>query len=181
MSKVSSRRLIIDASVALGAGGLERTKEASRSCREFLTSTLEICHRLVWTDEIAEEWKRHAASFARKWLVQMHARRKVDRIRATAPPGLQERACAAATTPAQEEEIRKDLRLIHAALVTDRLIVSLDDTVRGHLQQAVAKAEELKDVVWVNPNRPEEDAVEWLRAGAPMDPMRTLGIWRQSR
>ena len=47
--KASSRRIVVDASIARSAGRTEHS--VSRSCREFLESFLKICHRVVMTSD----------------------------------------------------------------------------------------------------------------------------------
>jgi hypothetical protein len=62
----------------------------------------------------------------------------------------------------------KDLCLIEAALATDKIVISLDDnTARKFFSEASVKIDELKDIVWVNPDKvDEEQPIEWLRNGA---------------
>jgi hypothetical protein len=65
-------------------------------------------------------------------------------------------------------EMTKDLCLIEAALATDKIVISLDDnTARKFFSEASVKIDELKDIVWVNPDKvDEEQPIEWLRNGA---------------
>jgi len=118
----ASRRLVIDASVASAAG--QTMAPASRRCREFLQAVLRISHRAAMTPLLREEWKRHQSLFARAWLAEMTSKGKVE-----ATPDVQNdqlRTEAPGTRSAQ-----KDLHLIEAALATDKIVVSLDDTARG--------------------------------------------------
>jgi hypothetical protein len=75
-----SRRLVIDASVARSSGGEAATYPTSKHCRDFLKATLKICHRVVMTPDIMEEWRAHQSGFARRWRVSMEARKKVERM-----------------------------------------------------------------------------------------------------
>ncbi len=61
-----SKRLVIDSDVARSAG----TKEdpISQSCREVLQAVLSICHKVVLTEDIFAEWKRHRSNFTFVWL-----------------------------------------------------------------------------------------------------------------
>ena len=71
----------------------------------------------------------------------------------------------------------KDLRLIEAALATDKTVISLDDkTARKFFGKAAVQVDELKDIVWVNPDKIEEEKpIEWLENGAEAERDRLLG------
>ena len=56
MPQKKKRLLVIDASVARAAGGAEATAQVSRECRDFLSTVLTVCHQIVMTPEISEEW-----------------------------------------------------------------------------------------------------------------------------
>ncbi|HLG99155.1 MAG TPA: hypothetical protein VKX49_22785 [Bryobacteraceae bacterium] len=55
MAKKISRRLVIDASVARSA--TMSNDSTSTACREFLQEVLRVCHRVVLTPEIEQEWQ----------------------------------------------------------------------------------------------------------------------------
>jgi hypothetical protein len=70
----------------------------------------------------------------------------------------------------------KDILLLEAALATDRRIVSLDEKIaRRYFRMAAQEIEKLQELVWLNPSKPEEKAIEWLQDGAPADRWRMLG------
>jgi hypothetical protein len=46
----------------------------------FIWSLLTVCHRVVMTDEISREWRRHQSAFATSWLAAMRRRRKVVEV-----------------------------------------------------------------------------------------------------
>lgn len=168
------KSLAIDASIAVGAGGMEKVKPASRQCRDFLIEALNSGHRLTWTNPIAAEWKKHAAGFARRWRVEMFGRRRVDRRSAPEVQGLCKRITSALKTPAERTAAAKDCHLLYAALDSDKRIASLDDLVRRLFARACPAAKEIRPLVWVNPNHDSEQPVEWLREGSPAEPQRTL-------
>lgn len=68
-----------------------------------------------------------------------------------------------------------DMLLVEAALVTDRVIVSLDEEVRGLFKANLDRLRALSRIVWVNPDRDEEAPIVWLRAGARAERHRRLG------
>lgn len=179
MAKVRSRVLVIDASIARAAGEVSM-HPTSRGCREFLQSVLELCHRMAMTDPIQEEWKKHQSRFARRWQVSMMARRKVVFVEIASHLSLEKRITRVESNKVLVAMMEKDRRLIEAALVTDERVISLDDRMRKHLQDHVAKLPELRSICWVNPCSPEEDVAAWLEAGAPAERSRMLGHQRMA-
>jgi hypothetical protein len=69
----------------------------------------------------------------------------------------------------------KDCLLVTAAWVTDRIVASNDDKMRGLLARLTSSAPELARIVWVNPTNPDEAPVSWLEAGARSEARRRLG------
>jgi hypothetical protein len=72
--------LVIDASVAKAAGWSKQPD--SSSSRYFLRAVLDICHQMVLTPALAEEWRRHQSKYTREWRKSMYARRKIRQLEA---------------------------------------------------------------------------------------------------
>ena len=174
MPKSPSRRLVIDASVAARAGDRRRLHPEGKRSRDFLAQVLVICHRMVLTSQIGDEWREHQQSFARKWRKWMYARKKVDCIDVEHDETLRRRIERVGATDKEREEMLKDCLLIEAALATDRRVASLDEKARNMLGRASEHVAELKRIVWVNPNRPEEHPITWLEKGAGLERERML-------
>lgn len=168
-----SKRLVIDASIARAAGETEHP--TSKRCRDFLRAVLRICHRLVLTPEIQEEWRRHQSDFTRKWRVQMYARKKIDEPNPPLNEPLRTGIERTTTAVNEQEAMLKDMRLIEAALNTDKVVVSLDERARTLFDRAGQTVEELRLILWLNPERPEESPLAWLEAGAKIERERQLG------
>ena len=170
-----SKRLVIDADVARAAGSEAATHPRAEHCRDFLNAVLSLSHRMVMTEQINNEWKNHQSRFARRWRVSMDARKKIDRID---PPENAELQAKVTTTTNNENEIKalqKDFHLLQAALATDQTVISLDETIRGLFKQASQQVGEIRDIIWVNPDRTaEEQPIAWLQNGAPPEPHRQL-------
>jgi len=171
---VTRRSLVVDASVARAAGGADAVHPTSTSCRDFLMAILDICHRVVRTDAIGDEWRRNASSFFRRWLVKMYGRKKVVRIQ---PPahGLQTKLSNALANPLDLAMAMKDVHLLDAAITTRSPIVSLDATSRALFASACAKVPELRRIVWIDPCTMQDAALEWGERGAPDEKHRMLG------
>jgi hypothetical protein len=68
--------------------------------------------------------------------------------------------------------------LLEAALATDEIVVALDETVRELFIEAAISVGEIRNVVWVNPDRADEKPLLWLEDGAKPDKKRRLGTKR---
>lgn len=170
-----SKRLVIDASVARAAGGEEATFPRSKYCRDFLNAILIICHSAVMTSEIESEWKRHQSKFARKWRRYMEGKKKICRSENTVNDKLRLKLDSIRVGNLDKEAMLKDMHLIEAALVTDKIVVSLDETVRRLFDASALILGDLKNTVWINPGIIEEKPVTWLEAGARNEKHRRLG------
>ena len=65
--------------------------------------------------------------------------------------------------------IKKDLHLVEAALETDHIIISRDETARALFQEASEEIGGLKRIVWINPTHEEEHVKDWLSKGAKLE------------
>lgn len=176
MSAKISRRLIIDASVAHASGGEDATFPTSKNWRDFLKAVLTICHQIVMTSSISDEWKRHQSHFARGWLVSMTARRKVNRIDDPFDAELRKKIEKAAVNEKSREAMLKDIHLIEAAKATDQTVIALDETVRKLFTVTAKSIGVLKSIVWVNPDKTAEQAIAWLEQGAKSAKKRWIGF-----
>ena len=178
MRKIDSKRLVIDTDVARASGSEEATQPCPKHCRNFLQKVLLLSYSIVMTPEISNEWKRHRSDFAREWRVSMNARKKVCRVNVPADEELRNKIEKTAAHGDEVEVMQKDFHLLDAALATDQTIISLDETVRGLFARASQRVGEIRDIVWVNPERMEdEEPLVWLQNGAPPDDHRKLRAW----
>jgi len=70
--------------------------------------------------------------------------------------------------------MEKDLRLIEAARITDKRIISLDDTARKFFSAVSSRVGERRDILWVNPVNEDETPIQWLTDGAPNEEQRQI-------
>lgn len=70
---------------------------------------------------------------------------------------------AAAIPVDRQPAAEKDARLLEAALSTDRLVASRDETARGIFRDASGSVRELTPITWVNPTLPADDPIRWAR------------------
>ncbi|MEO7327060.1 MAG: hypothetical protein ABI193_00675 [Minicystis sp.] len=175
---MTSRQLVIDASVARSAGGEDATFPLSKQCRDFLQTTLVVCRRAVFTTLVYEEWKRHQSRFARKWRLAMVARKKISLIEVPEDTALRAQIDHVASDERARLAMSKDAHLIEAACATDFTVVSLDETVRRLFAKAAPGVRPLQPIIWANPDREVEGCSTWLRSGAPPDEHRRLDARR---
>ena len=175
MRSRNSKQLVIDTDVAQASGDEDATDPRAINCRDFLKEVRSQDHRVVMTREISEEWKRHQSRFALEWRVSMDARRRIDRINPPEDEELRDKVTVTATDEDEIEAMQKDFHLLQAALATDQTIISLDETVRQLFKQASQQVGEIRNIIWVNPDRAtEEQPITWLQNGAPPEPHRQL-------
>jgi hypothetical protein len=164
---------VIDASVSHAAG--DRAADQSQLCTAALNAVAEAQHRLVMSATLLEEWKRHQTGFARGWLRSMYAQHLVERLEVAEDEALRARLEGVAPEASVAAIMRKDMHLIEAARASDERILSLDERARHHFRQAAGVIRELRGLCWVNPGNADEEAAEWLGAGAPAERHRKLG------
>ena len=171
----NSKRLVIDTDVAQASGDQDATDPRAINCRNFLKEVRSQDHWVVMTREISEEWKRHQSRFALEWRASMDARRRIDRINLPEDAELQAKVTTTTNNENEIEALQKDFHLLHAALATDQTVISLDETVRQLFKQASQQVGEIRNIIWVNPDRTaEEHPIEWLQNGAPPEAHRQL-------
>ena len=170
-----SKRLVIGTDVTQSSGDEDATDPRAIHCRDFLKAVRSQNHRVVMTRETSDEWKRHQSRFALEWRVSMDARRKIDRINPSEDEELQDKVTNTVSDEDEIEAMQKDFHLLQAALATDQTITSLDETVRQLFKRASQSVGEIRNIIWVNPDRTaEEQPIAWLQNGAPPEPHRQL-------
>ncbi len=173
MAKVRPRSLVIDASITHAAG--DRESDRSRQCTAFLVAILDFSHRIVVSDPWLQEWQKHRSRYARTWLTRMYAHRLVVKVIINGDPKMRSQIERLASSEKVASQLVKDLHLIEVALISDKCIASLDDDARTCFSEIAEKLRVLRSICWVNPERPEELPIEWLKKGAPDEKYRMLG------
>jgi hypothetical protein len=167
-----SKVLVIDADIARAAG---ETHPVSSACRDVLNSILEICHKVVLSPILQKEWDEHQSQYAISWRSAMTKRGKVEFKQVSKDQQLRANIAQYAATPEINEIMQKDVHLIETALVTDNIVISMDNKARRHFKTVSTQVIELKEISWANP-RPEhqESVIEWLKGGCETEDNRKL-------
>ena len=192
MGELNSKSLVIDTNVVRSASDQPQSYNQELSeiltfnnCYHFLNTVLDSEHKIFMTQEIRDEWykrrqdtgKPYISLFSQRWYREMIDREKVIEDLIAPDDLLKERVINTAKPEAvkQKEDILKDYFLLEAALASDKTVISLDDkTARKLFSQASQNIDEIKEIVWVNPDKSEEKPIEWLMNGALAETERFL-------
>ena len=111
----------------------------------------------------------------------MDVRKKIDRINPPEDEKLQDKITNIVGNEDEIEAMQKDFHLLQAALATDQTIISLDETIisldetiRELFKRASQQVGEIRDIIWVNPDRADEQSIAWLQNGALPETHRRL-------
>src|SRR5262249_18765026 len=165
--------LVIDASIAKAAGTSASSDPIGIRCSDFLIAVRGLGYRMAWSEAIKAEWDNHQSPFAAAWLVTMANRRKLRPVKDE--PMEELRAAIEGHSNKNVARIMlKDAHLIEAALAADSRVASGDESARGHFGRLAATFALLRRIIWINPALEDEQAVEWLKVGAPAKRSRRL-------
>lgn len=167
------KRIVIDADIARAASPSK--SPVPGRCFDFLVTLRECKHKVVFSDELWQEWLGNRSGHAWRWMRTMRARKLVDRIPDPRDPFLREKIGRFAETTADLEVMNKDVHLLEAALATDRIVTSKDDQAQECFEEMCHGIGEIREVVWANPVSENDACKGWLKRGAPPDPQRQLG------
>lgn len=172
------KRIVVNASVACAAGGVNAKATESISCTEFLeTFRDKTPHHVIMTPELLKEWQDHQSNYAATWLSNMISIDRFDFIELPEAKTFSNEIEATATLQKDINNLLKDLHLIQAALKTDMTVISLDENIRSLFAKASKQVDAIKNIIWVNPNHTAEHPIEWLEKGAPPENHRLLSTY----
>jgi hypothetical protein len=171
----NTRIIVIDTDIIQAAGNPGKENPRSKACRKFLRSILKICHCTIVSAALWNEWKRHKSHYSHTWLTEMFGQKKVNRVELTEYKELRRKLRKHCTDRFVMAIIEKDICLCELAFRSDKIIASMDDSVRNHLGNLAERIVELQQIVWVNPENQDENVIAWLAEGAPAENERKLG------
>lgn len=166
MARHKYKRLVIDASVARSCGAPDAESAVASDCRDFLIAVLQICHRVVMTDSISQEWAKHQSNFARRWRVQMVARKKMYVIDEAEDEDLRDSILQVADGKKERRVLEKDIHLVQAALASDGIVISRDESAWKAVLSVRPRVTRLQRIIWLNPTVNRQDVLDWLKQGA---------------
>ncbi len=165
---VEKSRVVVDTNVLRSMGNEDAQVPISRLARQALDTIRTGRIKVVYSPEIAAEWRRMARSrHASQWRAAMTTARLWDRQEDLPHEGLRLARNRVTLTRVQANAIDEDLHIIHAALNTDRAVLSHDHEVRDALRIVAVRLASLRTTDWVSLLEQGVAAIEWLKAGAP--------------
>jgi len=176
-----SKCLVIDTDIASSAGGENAQATRSKQCREVLMTVREASHKVVVTEMISEEWRKHQSNFTRTWLRSMYAKRKVCQLDVPTNNVLRHKVEQGVVEEKKRNAMLKDIHLIETALETDKTVISMDETVRFYFHEVTQKIAILRNIAWVNPSKDDKLCIEWLHNGAESAKERLLAYYKTDR
>ncbi len=187
MAQSVRKWLVIDASVGgMTGGGVVAEETPQGRCRRCLRAVKANQYGIFFHPQTWEEWRRHRSEYAKEWLQQMYSRKRVTIKREDEIPEsilsirvqrlIRKRVGPEILTEAVCTIMLKDCHLLEASLAADKVIISLDEKVRFHFSVATENIGEIREIVWVNPDKAEENALVWLEEGAEPEKHRQLGF-----
>lgn len=180
----AAKLLVIDVNITCAASEKESADPITKSSRDFLRCMVETTsHKIVLTDAIRAEQRRHPSKFGESWLRTMFAKKRVHWIDAPADEMLRRKVEQTATSPNRLIHMQEDIHLIEAALKTDKTILSMDEEVKACFIHASRKVATLRMIGWINPcntdHTLDDTVIIWLQNGAEIERERTLGYRRE--
>jgi hypothetical protein len=164
MTLKKTKNFVVDADVAAACS----ENEYGKICLDFLFNMRHICHKIVITKKLNNEWKKHASKIANEWLTSMKSKGKIIVIDESSLESIEEKINNSISNEGIKNIMLKDSHLVSTALKADKIIVSLDKKARNHFSKLGESIPELSKIYWVNPNN-GEDAIQWLKDGAKND------------
>lgn len=170
--------IVIDVSVARGAG--TSGKPQPEACRRALAAVRDFGHRVAMSKDVFREWMKmtseidgpvrpYASLIAIQWLKDMRSSDLVVDIHLEENSALRQRCLQGLQQIPQAlssvDPVTKDFHLVETALKSDNRVLSLDRRMFNHLGYLQEVANEVCQVMWVNPVA--NQAEEWLRDDAP--------------
>jgi hypothetical protein len=108
---------------------------------------LEICHHVVITDEMIDEWRRHPSRFMRKWRLNMAGRHKPLQSIGHVSLGLK----LGRFSQKDRAAIEKDLHLLEVAKAADGIIITRDASLWRALGSTPEGQKLRRTFKWFNP------------------------------
>lgn len=164
-------RLVIDTSIFRAASERPSADPRGQTCSDLLHRILTICHHVAFAPEARDEWNRHRSRFAMTWRRAMTARKKLHFLEEACRDDELRDVCRQLfeddDAPGSWDEVEKDLHLVEAALVTDKVVLSVDRRIHECLAWVASQrgARSLQGLRWLDPVE-DEGKVGRLLAGS---------------
>lgn len=147
MNAVKSLHVVVDTTVARAAGLTDHP--ISSACREQLDRIRRICHKVLYSKAIGDEWRKHEGAYFRTWLRSMYSKKKV--INSGSASTHIQVSSITELTEKEREALEKDLHLIEAACQGNGIIVTLDKRIEEIWEKLPQKVRTARPITWIDP------------------------------
>jgi hypothetical protein len=180
MSRLNRKKLVLDASIALGSYHSMFNPTSSLpgdANRRTLEAVWEEEHVAVFNRQLEREWRDHESPFATAWRGRMVLKNRTVTDEGSDFSPLLQVACDCLPNPEEKASLAKDFHLIQSALATGQLILSNEMRFPRQVTQACTAIPELAQLHYGNPSIEGEDCRLWIKAGAEKEPNRRIDKW----
>jgi hypothetical protein len=157
LPRINKKKIVIDANVARSAGGKNiHPSVPSENCTLFLKKVIEKNKMYVLFDQnLLLEWKNHASAYAKKWLLELTARKRNEKIDEELLQNKKTELSKCLKTHGNElKHAKKDAHIIVLSLTSKHCpIISLEKKCFKDFKSVSERAgcKFLKDIVSFNP------------------------------
>jgi len=120
-------------------------------CRNYMLTVMKACHRVAMTPDVELEWQHRASNWSREWYASMVRKSKVRWVRPADCAEIEAAFEGERLRRADVAAMRKDLRLVAAALSASRMIVTLDTTSVQLFTELAERVRTLEVIRWIDP------------------------------
>ncbi|WP_289407622.1 hypothetical protein [Bacillus pumilus] len=131
-------------------------------------------NRIAMTKDLHEEWFNHASAYTIKVYFLLKAKRRIKEIHDHETVEDIRIKTHSVKDKQRILPILKDIHLLEAAILTDKIIFSLDDKARNNFNHLYNCVSGITDVCWLNPSIEQEEVTEWLIDTKKYDPTRFI-------
>lgn len=144
---------VIDACVPTSAS--DNDKPISSHSRIFLENfRIKTNYKIVLSEQLKREWLEHASLYTRKFFSSLKSRRRILYIEDIEGQFEIRYNLHKIRDQSRISAIEKDMHLIEAALLSDKIIVSSDNKARGHFSFISDTFNIIGSILWVDPTKP---------------------------
>ena len=183
MSRLNRKKLVLDASIALGSYDSMFNPASSLpgdANRRTLEAVWEEEHVAVFNRQLEREWRDHESPFATAWRGRMVLKNRTVTDEGSDFSPLLQVACDCLPNPEEKASLAKDFHLIQSALATGQLILSNEVRFPQLVARACPVVQQLAFLHYANPNVEGDACRLWIKAGAGKDAERRIDLWAES-
>lgn len=176
-----SNKLVIDACVGAAAGSVQTQNPLGKICRDVLKKVQEKKYLVVMQTKLEKEWLKHGSRYAKTWLIEMSNHKLLIKCNEEMDDDLRIRLEKSTDCDSTGENFRiHDYHLIQYSLASSKKIISRDRRARDRYSRSSEIVEEIRGILWINPETEPDKTIGWLDSGIPNVPELALYCGRNN-